>query len=363
MFEYKPDFEQVMDRYEAWWDCEILDRPLVSIAFAKPPEERRPAPETQHATVRERWMDTEYLVARTVARMANSVQYADALPVAYPNLGPEVFSAYYGCPMVYGERTAWSEPILADWSDDAVAALRLDEENFYFRKTLEMTDALLEAGRGKFIVGYTDLHGGADAIAAFRDPQQLCIDMLEHPRQVEALCDRITGEFLHAYDVFHERLAAAGMPSTTWLPATCRGKFHVPSNDFSCMISDEMFEATFLPGLIRECEHMDRCMYHLDGPGALRYLDRLLAVPSIHAIQWVPGAGSGRWRDSLEVYRRIQQAGKAFCIGLPAGDLDELFGLLRPEGAWLQLGGIADRSSADAALKAITRWGGRAGNT
>jgi hypothetical protein len=27
----KPDFEQVMSRFEAWWQCEIIDRPPVTI--------------------------------------------------------------------------------------------------------------------------------------------------------------------------------------------------------------------------------------------------------------------------------------------------------------------------------------------
>ena len=46
---------------------------------------------------------------------------------------------------------------------------------------MEMTDALIEAAKGKFIVGCTDLHGGGDAVAAFRDPAELLIDTIEKP--------------------------------------------------------------------------------------------------------------------------------------------------------------------------------------
>jgi len=357
MFEFKPDFEEVLDRYEAWWDCRILDRPLVSIHFGKDEDRRVPAPRKDHATVRDRWMDTEYVVECKIAHFTNTVFYADALPTTIPNLGPEVFSAFYGCPLHFGDSTSWSEPVLNSWEPGEVEKLRLDTESFYFRKILEMTDALLDAGRGRFIVGYTDLHVGGDAIAAFRDPQQLCIDMLEHPAEIKALCERITDDFLRVYEIYHEKLAAAGMPSTTWLGATCRGRYHVPSNDFSCMISDEMFEEIFLPGIIRECDHMDRSIYHLDGPGALRFLDRLLEVPSIHAIQWVPGAGQDHWTNWVDVYRRIQAAGKAFCLGVGADELKDFFEVLRPEGAWLTVRGIKDRDAADAALKAIARWG------
>jgi len=356
MFELKPDYEQVLDRYAAWWDCEVLDRPLVSMAFAKPHEDQVSCPEKVHASFRDRWMDTEFVVEQTVAQMANTVYHADALPVKFPNLGPEVFSAYYGCPLEFGETTSWSEPNLADWSLVSMNALRLDRGNVYFRKILELTDALLEVARDTFIVGYTDLHAGGDAIAAFRDPQTLCIDMIEYPTEIAALLDRITDDFLEVYDLYYDKLSAAGMPSTTWLPAVCRGKYHVPSNDFSCMVSDSMFEEVFLPGIVRECRHMDRCIYHLDGPQALRYLDTLLALPEIHAIQWVPGAGQDHWARWIEVYQRIQAAGKAFILYPPFEDLDYVMEVLRPEGAWLSVSGVHEIETAEAAVRKLSSW-------
>lgn len=357
MLALKPDLEEVLDRFEAWWVGEILDRPLVSITYPRPPSERRPLPVKPHATLRERWMDTTYVVERTAAHMYNTVYFADALPVAFPNLGPEVFSAFYGCPLVFGETTSWSEPILQDWRPESVAALQLDVNNVYFRKLVELTDALLEVGQGQFIVGYTDLHPGGDAIAAFRDPQQLCVDLIEHPKAVKTLVERITDDFLWVYDFFYEKLQAAGMPSTTWLAATCRGKFHVPSNDFSCMISQRMFEEIFLPGIIRECQHMDRNIYHLDGPRALRFLDLLLEIPEIHAIQWVPGAGQDHWARWIPVYQRIQAAGKSFCLYPSVDELDDVFEVLCPEGVWLIVQGIGDEETAQIALKKIARWG------
>ena len=357
MFEFKPDFEKVLQRFEAWWFCEIVDRPLVSIAFPKPEAEQVPVPrKKKYGSLRDQWMDTEYLVECAESRFANTVYYADSLPVAWPNLGPEIFSAFYGCPMEYGETTAWSVPILESWEPASVENLRLDLDGFYFRKIMEMTDALIEAGKGRFIVGYTDLHPGGDAIAAFRDPQQLCMDMIEHPAEIKALCKRVTDDFFRVYDMFYEKLSSAGMPSTTWLSATCRGKYHVPSNDFSCMISDEMFEDVFLPEIVRECRHMDRCIYHLDGPDALRFLDRLMEIDEIQSIQWVPGAGHDYWADSIDVYKRIQSAGKAFCVAVPVNDLNRFFELFCPEGVWLTVRGISDQSTADTALKAIARW-------
>jgi hypothetical protein len=118
-----------------------------------------------------------------------------------------------------------------------------------------------------------------------------------------------------------------------------------------------MFETVFLPGIIRECQHMDRSIYHLDGPDALRFLDTLLAIPEIHAIQWVPGAGQSHWKQWIEVYQRIQSAGKAFCVGVHVSELDHFFELFRPEGVWLSVGGVGDRESAEDVLRSISGWG------
>ena len=58
-----------------------------------------------------------------------------------------------------------------------------------------MTDALLEAGRGKFIVGMTDWHPGGDAVAACRDPQRLAVDMLEHVDAIKRLLVRLADDY------------------------------------------------------------------------------------------------------------------------------------------------------------------------
>ena len=34
--ETKPDFEKALERFEAWWQCEIIDRPVVNIWQGSP---------------------------------------------------------------------------------------------------------------------------------------------------------------------------------------------------------------------------------------------------------------------------------------------------------------------------------------
>jgi hypothetical protein len=362
MFEFKPDFEEVRKRFEAWWECEIIDRPLTSIEYPRvkgtSDAEAFLRASKEKMSMAER-SDPERFALRQLEWVGRNVYYGDALPVDYASLGPETIAAFYGCPVEYEGHIVWSEPILPSLDAADTDKIRFDENNFYFRRVMEMTDALLEIARDKFIVGYPNFLGAIDVIAAMRDQANLCSDLLHRPDDVAAFADRLTGEILGIYDLYHDKLSAEGLPSAAWLYAVCegKGKFHIPSCDFSCMISDEMFEEIVLPQIIREVRHMDRNIYHLDGPGALRHLDRLLEIPEIQAYQWVPtGYHSDAWPEWIDVYKRMQAAGRGFVVPIEAKDLEDFFEHLRPEGVWLSVSGVTDQDEADAVLKTVAKW-------
>ena len=52
----------------------------------------------------------------------------------------------------------------------------------------------------------------------------------------------------------------------------------VGQNDFSCLISPKMFDEFCLTDTVECANHVDRTIYHLDGPGALKHLPRILAI-------------------------------------------------------------------------------------
>ncbi len=41
--------------------------------------------------------------------------HAETFPVYFPNLGPDVYAAFYGAQLVFGEVTSWSVPLVRDW--------------------------------------------------------------------------------------------------------------------------------------------------------------------------------------------------------------------------------------------------------
>ncbi|MCR4622436.1 MAG: hypothetical protein K5663_10195 [Clostridiales bacterium] len=353
-FELKPDYEQVKRRYMAFWEREIADRPPVCVTLPK--AVAKPFKGKAYACIDEKWLDVDARIDETAAALESTDFLYDSLPIAWPNLGPEIFSAWCGCPYGFAQTTAWSRPAISDWEKD-FANTRLDMNHPLFKKMAEYTEKLIERGRGRFIVGLTDFHPGGDHIAALRGGQQLAVDLLENPEWVKKALSRAEGEYYAAYGVFYRMIHEAGMPTTSWTPLINDGTYYIPSNDFSCMVSREMFNEFFLPGIRRECAFYERSIYHLDGQGALRHLDALLEIPELDAVQWVCGAGNEGYHRWVDVYRRIQAAHKGIQMMCDIKELDLIFETLRPEGVWFSgISGIHDRETAEYAVKRIARW-------
>lgn len=352
--EHIPDWEQRLARQDAFWDCALIDRPVVNYAlWQENPEYPAPTQKT-YASQRDRWMDSAYIAECATYYAMNTVYGGDALPHFDPNLGPEVFSAFFGTELEYGESTSWSIANLHDWDD--VSHIKFSEDNFYWKKILEMTDVLLEAGNGKFYTGITDLHPGGDAIVAFRDPLNMNMDMLDAPEQIQTLLPYINKTFFHVIDTYFDKLQAVGQAISCWAGIVTSRRYYVPSNDFSCMISKEMFNEIFLPGIIEECRHLEASIYHLDGPNALQHLDSLLDIPELNAIQWVYGSGNGRASDWLDVYKKCQTAGKGLQISLELDEIDLFMQELRPEGLWLTLYGVQTAEEGRAIEQKFMQW-------
>ena len=68
-------------------------------------------------------------------------------------------------------------------------------------------------------------------------------------------------------------------------------KWYIPSCDFSCMISTEQYKELIVEEIEKEVEYLDGSIYHLDGPDAVRLLDRILQTLGLIGVQWVYGAG------------------------------------------------------------------------
>lgn len=350
----KPDAAATFARFEAWWDGRLLDRAPVSIGLRDERPRNWPAPRPW-ADERARWHDFEHRLA-SLAAWVDGVEFpADNLPGCMPNLGPDVLATLYGAGLEFSPSTSWSKPVAGDCR--RVLALQPDLACAEWTWIRKATDLSLQVGAGRWLTQVTDLHSNGDLLAALRDPQHLLEEMALDPEAVELAMRHVTPLFATTYDDLADRIRARGQPVMSWLQAPSFRRTCVLQCDLICMMSPRMFKCFILPALQAEMAHVERSIFHLDGPQALIHLDALLACPELHAIQWVYGAGHGPARKWIDVYRRIQAAGKAMQICCE--DLEDARAVMQaigPKGALFQVGGAYDRATIDAFLEEVRVW-------
>jgi hypothetical protein len=350
----KPDFEKAMQRIEAWFDHETLDRPPVRFAQHNAEYSTSPAAAGRSwPSLKDRWFDAEFQVDLCLESLRGRTFYGETFPVFWPNLGPNVYAAFHGSVLDYGEVTSWIRHCIHDWDD--IQRLIFSYENEYFRGIEELTRIALEKSPGRFMVGYTDLHGSLDCVADWRNPQLLCLDLVDNPQKVHEMLAVANQSFLPVYDHFDAILKAHGQLSVTWMGIPSRGKMHIPSCDFTSMISTKAFCEFYLPSMKNEIRHMTHNIFHVDGKGMLRHLDLILSTPQIQAIQWVQGVGDDlsilQW---LPVIRKIQAAGKGVLVDLELSELEPIIEAIKPDGLYLCI--PAEERDQPDILKRLEKW-------
>ena len=293
----------------------------VTAANAKPgPRIPEPANEV------ELWTNADYVITSTEASLARTHFAGDALPVFCPWLGPDQFAAWLGADLILKPRdfTSWAEPFVENWEHHS--ELRIAPDNRWWKLYLEILRESVRAGRDKWVTGYPDLHTGLDALSAIRGRDRLALDLIEHPAAVRRAMGQMTALWKLVVDTVSDIVLPAGQGTTNWTMGWSARRFLcIGQNDFSCMISPQMFEE-FCGADNRECcDHVDYSIYHLDGPGAIRHVPWLLRLEKLHCIQWIQGAGQKPPSQWLDLLRQIQAGGKSVQLyygGACGGDAD-----------------------------------------
>jgi hypothetical protein len=351
-----PQFDMAMKRVYAWFENEIIDRVPIRFqahnAFLDTATEgiANMSAEDKKAW----WFDVEAQLDLFLKPIEGRRFYGETFPVYFPNLGPNVYAAFYGTELVFGEITSWAIPFVRTWDD--VEKLHFDRDNVYFRKLEELTRYALERCKGKALVGYTDLHPGLDCVAAWRDTQQLCIDMIEAPEQVERLADLSIADFELIYDHFDAMLKEAGQLSVSWMGIPTFGRMHIPSCDFSTLISPRFFQRFGLPILNREVQTMTHNIFHVDGRGVAKHLDTILSAPKIHAIQWVQGVGDDypimQW---VPFIKSLQDRNIPVIVDLSRENLKDFVEAMHPKGLFLWVATENEEEEKEI-LKYVEKW-------
>jgi len=325
------NFERIRERFDAFWQREIVDRPLISITCPRKSQKKRNflIPDA----LEKKWTDIEYILNRVELYFENTLFLGDAIPFYWPNIGPDSFTAYLGGELVFkDENTSWVRPFIDDLSEYNPV---FDKNNKWWRFMNELMDAICEVARGNFLVGIPDMHGGGDSLVAARGASELALDIYDEPEEVKRIMKKLTEIYYEVFNLYYEKISRMQEGSITWIPAYSRGKYVALQNDFSGLVSPKMFEELFLYEIKEFSGYLDNSIYHLDGPCALGNLDYLLAIDALDGIQWVPGAGAKPMREWTDICSKVLNSGKCLQIFCEPGEVEFLLSELKHEGLFL----------------------------
>jgi len=325
------DFETIRQRFDSFWEREILDRPLIYIMAPRTKQRKKdfPIPESME----ERWTNIEHILNKIELHLENTLFLGDAIPWYLPNLGPDSFTAFLGANLIFkSEETSWAEPFLEDlYGYEPV----FEEENKWWRLMNDLLDAICEAAEGNFLVGIPDIHYGGDSLAAAVGTQKLIRYLYAKPEETKRLIRKLTDICYAVFDRYYQKISRIQEGSITWIPAYSRGRYFALQDDFSGLVSPKMFEEFFVEEQQTLSMHLDSSIFHLDGPMALGNMNHLLKIETLDGVQWVPGAGAKPMSEWIDVCSKVLEADKCLAISCSPEEVEFLLSKLKREGLLL----------------------------
>lgn len=342
---WKDNFVETCRHFEQWWcrDGLVVGAWGTGLAWDGPPHDPDAVEPALPDDPTARHTDAEFVARNTRYRMSRRRWPADILPVAWPHVGTLPLAAYLGASPEYAPGNVWYRPCMEDI--ESHPPLRFDPSHPRVVELERIVARTFELAAGNYLVGMPALLPGIDVLAELRGSANLLIDLLENPEAVHRRLHEIHAAWIDAYDRMY-RLVRQPDGSMTfgyfmlWSP----GKVGLAQCDSSAMFSVEMFDEFVVPFLRLQCEHLDHCMYHVDGAQALRHLDSLLKIEKLDAIEFTPdpkspGGGDPSW---YPLYRRILDAGKSVWVAnLRLHEVIPLLDAIGGRGVYVSVNGLS----------------------
>jgi len=311
VLEFKPDFEEAKQRWLAFWNQEIIDRPCCVIRA--PREGARSVPGPRYlAGAREDFGP----VIEQVLEWGESIYWGgEAIPCYTASFGPDQMAAWLGAELIFPEKdygTNWARPCIDNWED--ALPLTLDPDNYWWRRMLDFLAALKKALRGKMILTHLDLHSNLDTLLALRGGQRLCLDLIDIPETIDRAMHDVRALYVPIYEAIYQ---AAGMSDTGtcgWVTAYHPVRTNTIQCDFAALIGPAHFRRWALPALEEEAAYLGHCVYHYDGPECLVHLRDICAIPGLACIQWTTGARNKPFIEWMDLLKEIQSHGVSVWI-------------------------------------------------
>lgn len=354
---YKPDWPEAAERWSLLWAGKHKGRPVMVVtaprengtaAIPVPPS---PDPEGF-------WLEPDFVVRRASALLANTSWLGEAIP-SYLFMGGWVTMAHDSTPRFPDDlSTIWFETTALNL--DRPPKFVLDFNNPWLRKYERLhRAALAAAGRDDFLVGSLSALPGNDMLALMMGTESFLLNLADNPAWMREAILQLGRNWATLRKYFAKLTAAThDFPygNAGWAPFWGPKPFTFWQSDISCMISPEMYKQLILPELEEVGKAFERVWYHLDGPDAVQHLPTICSQDYVRVVQYVPGGGClPNGPAYLDLYKKIQQAGRIVHVNVPAKNVEPLLRELDPGLLCLQVHCHNEREAREL-LAAAERW-------
>jgi len=324
--EYKPDLDNVIKRYQAFWQKDLHDHPPIRVRYPIPGQSDEEwcqafqAPETYfdyHENILKHRVDL----------------HDDALPTAAIDMAPGMWGGIMGCEVRFGHGTSWSKHELTDWNDmDRFLDMRADESNPWVRRMLDLVEYFTEKSAGKCLVGMPLPMGPGDMVTALRGPTEICLDIYLNPEQLQVMLEACTKLWIEFFQLMFDRIPSyqGGYADDydIWTP----GRTSYFADDVTSIISDQSYLDTFFKHDCKVADSLETPWMHIHSEQA-RLIPEFVKIPGLRGIQVVNDFPAGPSLKSI--VPQLKQVQKEHCLILrkyTIEELEEILGDLSPEG-------------------------------
>ena len=201
--------EKIVQRFDAWYNGEILDRPPVTVLHVERPDAPPPLVK-KHASQKEASLDAEFRVRRFEHNLSRRLFIGDTFPLFNEGHGSDTAATPFGCQLEFNDTSSWAVHTIEDVRE--VLNIRPDYENEYWSSIRKMTDLSVQASNGRWITGYPYPAGPADDLVSLCGPETMCLATMDDPEGVRLACEHIASFFPRMFDDIYDRIAPSGLP-------------------------------------------------------------------------------------------------------------------------------------------------------
>ncbi len=326
---YKSDWVEAQRRLTALWRGERLDRPCIAVRAPQAVGNPTPVPEPPDDEAR--WLDPAYRVALVRRTLESTWWGGEAVPSVL--LMANWVICLGGTPH-FDPATIWFDTCDVDF--DRPSPFRHDPGSPWLEKYRSLLLALChEAGRDGFLVGKPGGLPANDLLSMLMGTEAFLLALMDHPEWMAEAIRTGARDQLAARQGLQAMMRAQGHAfwygNAGWMPFWAPEPFNASQSDVSCMLSPELFERFVVPELDLYGHEHGALWYHLDGYDAKQHLPRLLSLPYLRVVQYVPApCEPANGPGHLEMYRQIQAAGRIVHVQVPVENVEPLVRALDP---------------------------------